>query len=145
MTLILRLIAAALGLFLLAAEAVGQETRVAAAADADVIAVYSQHVEKRLLRAHFDRANAKVSLAPFGPPGVETFAVAPDGAFVVYSATDAPAAGMTMTTHSRLEGWRSVVLWGAASLLVAAVAVSFVMWGLNGPAYLIDLIAAYCL
>ena len=47
---------------------------------------------------------------------------------------------MTMT-----EGWRSVVLWGAASLLVAVVAVSFVMWGLNGPAYLIDLIAAYCL
>jgi hypothetical protein len=46
---------------------------------------------------------------------------------------------MTMT-----QGWRSVVLWGAASLLVAAVAVSFVMWGLNGPAYLIDLIAAYC-
>ncbi len=42
-------------------------------------------------------------------------------------------------------GWRSVALWGAASLLVAAVAVSFVMWGLNGPAYLIDLIAAYCL
>src|SRR6185436_2972372 len=46
------------------------------------------------------------------------------------------AAGVTMT-----EGWRSVVLWSAASLLVAAVAVSFVMWGLNGPAYLIDLIA----
>jgi hypothetical protein len=42
------------------------------------------------------------------------------------------------------QGWRSVVLWGAASLLVAAVAVSFVMWGLNGPVYLIDLIAAYC-
>jgi hypothetical protein len=42
------------------------------------------------------------------------------------------------------QGWRSVVLWGAASLLVATVAVSFVMWGLNGPAYLIDLIAAYC-
>ena len=42
-------------------------------------------------------------------------------------------------------GWRSVVQWGAASLLVATVAVSFVMWGLNGPAYLIDLIAAYCL
>jgi hypothetical protein len=42
------------------------------------------------------------------------------------------------------QGWRSVVLWGAASLLVAAVAVSFVMWGLNGAAYLVDLIAAYC-
>ena len=47
---------------------------------------------------------------------------------------------MTMTA-----GWRSVALWGAASLVVAAVAVSFVMWGLNGPAYLVDLIAAYCL
>ena len=47
---------------------------------------------------------------------------------------------MTMT-----EGWRSVAVWGAGSLLVAAVAVSFVMWGVNGPAYLIDLIAAYCL
>ena len=50
-----------------------------------------------------------------------------------------------MTAQSKLEGWRSLVLWGAAALLLAAVVVSFVMWGLNGPAYLIDLIAAYCL
>ena len=27
----------------------------------------------------------------------------------------------------------------------AAMVVSFVLWGLNGPAYLADLIAAYCL
>ena len=41
--------------------------------------------------------------------------------------------------------WRSFLLWSAASLVVAATAVSFVLWGLNGPAYLVDLIAAYCL
>jgi len=41
-------------------------------------------------------------------------------------------------------GWRTAVLSGAAALLVAAIAVSFLLWGLNGPAYLIDLIAAYC-
>jgi hypothetical protein len=41
--------------------------------------------------------------------------------------------------------WRSFLLWSAASLLVVATVVSFVLWGLNGPAYLIDLIAAYCL
>ena len=42
-------------------------------------------------------------------------------------------------------GWRTFLLWGAAALVVAATAVSFVLWGLNGPAYLVDLIAAYCL
>jgi hypothetical protein len=29
--------------------------------------------------------------------------------------------------------------------VIAASALSFVLWGLNGPAYLVDLIAAYCL
>ena len=42
-------------------------------------------------------------------------------------------------------GWRPVLLWGLASLVVAATIVSFILWGLNGPAYLVDLIAAYCL
>jgi hypothetical protein len=41
--------------------------------------------------------------------------------------------------------WRSFLLWGGASLVVTATAVSFVLWGLNGPAYLVDLIASYCL
>ena len=41
-------------------------------------------------------------------------------------------------------GWRSALLWSAAALVVAATAVSFVLWGVNGPEYLIDLIAAYC-
>ena len=49
------LLPAAFGLLMFAAQAAAQETRVAAAADADVIAIYSQHVERRLLRAHFDR------------------------------------------------------------------------------------------
>ena len=43
------------------------------------------------------------------------------------------------------QSWRALVLWGSAALVVAATAVSFVLWGLNGPAYLVDLIAAYCL
>jgi hypothetical protein len=42
-------------------------------------------------------------------------------------------------------GWRSLLMWGAGTLIAAAIAVSFVLWGLNGPAYLVDLIAAYCL
>jgi hypothetical protein len=92
-----RPILAALGLLVFAAQAVAQETRVAAAADADVIALYSQHVERRLLRAHVDRAAAKISLVPFGPPGVETFAVAPNGAFIVTSATHDQAAGNPVT------------------------------------------------
>ena len=44
-----------------------------------------------------------------------------------------------------MSGWRSVIFWGAAALVVAVIAVTFVLWGANGPAYLIDLIAAYCL
>ena len=103
MTLILRLISAAFGLLLLAAQAVGQETRVAAAADADVIATYSPYVEKRLLRAHFDRAAAKVSLVPFGPSGVENFAVAPNGAFVVYSTIQQLIGGDPITYLSLLD------------------------------------------
>jgi hypothetical protein len=42
-------------------------------------------------------------------------------------------------------GWRSLILWSAGALVVALIGVSFVLWGLNGPAYLIDMIAAYCL
>ena len=41
--------------------------------------------------------------------------------------------------------WRPVLLWGLASLVAAATVLSFVLWGLNGPADLVDLIAAYCL
>ena len=41
--------------------------------------------------------------------------------------------------------WTQIAAWVAAALVVAATAVSIVLWGLNGPAYLVDLIAAYCL
>ena len=41
--------------------------------------------------------------------------------------------------------WRPLLLWGLVSFVVAATLLSFVLWGLNGPAYLVDLIAAYCL
>jgi hypothetical protein len=43
------------------------------------------------------------------------------------------------------SGWRSLAWWSVAALVVALTAVSFVMWGRNGAAYLVDLIAAYCL
>ena len=43
-----------------------------------------------------------------------------------------------------LRGWRPLLLWGAAALVAAAIAVTFVLWGTNGPAYLVDLIAASC-
>ena len=43
------------------------------------------------------------------------------------------------------EGWRSLIAWSAGALLVALIAVTFVLWGTNGPAYIVDLIAAYCL
>jgi hypothetical protein len=42
-------------------------------------------------------------------------------------------------------GWGRLALWGGVSLIVAATAVSFVLWGLNGPAYLVEMVAAYCL
>jgi hypothetical protein len=86
-----------------AAQAVAQETRVAAAANADVIAIYSQHVERRLLRVYFDRAAAEISLVPFGPPGVENFAVGPNGAFIVYSTTRDEGAGTLVTYLSLLD------------------------------------------
>jgi len=43
-----------------------------------------------------------------------------------------------------MAGWRTALLWGAVAVVVAATVVSFVLWGVNGPAYLVDLIAAYC-
>jgi len=43
------------------------------------------------------------------------------------------------------SGWRAALLWGVAALFAATVAVTFVLWGVNGPSYLVDLIAAYCL
>jgi hypothetical protein len=64
-----RLIVAVLGAFVFAAQALAQSTPVAVAADADLIAVSSRHVERQLLRLHFDRAAAKVSLVPLEPPG----------------------------------------------------------------------------
>ncbi len=42
-------------------------------------------------------------------------------------------------------GWRTALLWGVAALFAATVAVTFVLWGVKGPGYLVDLIAAYCL
>jgi len=98
-----RLILAAFGLLMFAAQAAAREPPVAAAAAADVIAIYSQHVEKRLLRAHFDRAAAKVSLVPFGPTGIENFAVAPSGAFIICSATRREALGDPVTDLSLLD------------------------------------------
>jgi hypothetical protein len=103
-----RLLQAALGVFMFVTQVAAQETRVAAAANADVIALYSPYVEKRLLRAHFDRANAKLSLVPFGPLGVEKFAVAPDGALpgealIVYSTTRDDSAGVSVTYLSLLD------------------------------------------
>jgi hypothetical protein len=41
--------------------------------------------------------------------------------------------------------WRALLLWSALALVVVLIGVSFVLWGLNGPAYLVDLIETYCL
>ena len=43
------------------------------------------------------------------------------------------------------QGWRPLLAWGAIALLFALTGVSFVLWGTNGPAYIVDLVAAYCL
>jgi hypothetical protein len=43
------------------------------------------------------------------------------------------------------RGWRPLLAWGAVALLVALIGISFVLWGTNGPAYIVDLVAAYCL
>jgi uncharacterized membrane protein len=44
-----------------------------------------------------------------------------------------------------IRGWRPMLAWGAVALLVALTGISFVLWGTNGPAYIVDLVAAYCL
>jgi len=89
-TLLNRLMPAVLAV-LLAMPAVAEvPTPVAAARDADVIALCSPHEDKLLLRVRFDRSTGKVSFAPFGPPGVEIFAVAPRGAFTVYAGIQDP-------------------------------------------------------
>lgn len=43
-----------------------------------------------------------------------------------------------------IRGWRSALLWGAAALVVSVTGLSFVLWGVNGPAYLVNLIETYC-
>ena len=43
------------------------------------------------------------------------------------------------------RGWRSLLAWGAVALLAAMTGMTFVLWGTNGPAYIVDLVAAYCL
>ncbi|MBS0221734.1 MAG: hypothetical protein JSR91_13425 [Proteobacteria bacterium] len=44
-----------------------------------------------------------------------------------------------------MASWRSLILWSVAALVVAATAVSFVLWGTHGAAYLIDMVETYCL
>lgn len=43
-----------------------------------------------------------------------------------------------------MAGWRSLILWSLAALVVVATAVSFVLWGRNGAAYLVDMVQTYC-
>ncbi len=50
-----------------------------------------------------------------------------------------------MTAAPTSSAWRSPIVWAPAALVIVAVLLSFVMWGVNGPAYLVDLVAAYCL
>ena len=44
-----------------------------------------------------------------------------------------------------IRGWRKLLGLGALALLFALTGLSFVLWGTNGPAYIVDLVAAYCL
>jgi hypothetical protein len=41
-------------------------------------------------------------------------------------------------------GWRSLLLWSAGALLIALTLVTFIFWGRNGAAYLVDLVETYC-
>ena len=43
------------------------------------------------------------------------------------------------------RGWRGLLAWSALALLFALTGVTFLLWGTNCPAYLVDLVAAYCL
>jgi WD40 repeat protein len=80
---------------LIAASATAQS--IAGAADDNCIAVNSEHVERRLLRVQFDQTAGKVAFSPFGPPGIEKFAVAPKGTFVVYAGI--PGSDFEQTPH----------------------------------------------
>src|SRR5258708_2464910 len=87
MRVLASLLASLFGVLVIVSSAAAQSAgSIAVAADDDCIAVYSEDVERRLLRVHFDQAAGKVAFSPFGPIGIETFAVAPKGAFVVYAA-----------------------------------------------------------
>jgi hypothetical protein len=86
----LALIVALLGA-LVAASAAAQSTT--GSADDSCAA----NVERRLLRVHFDQTTGTVAFSPFGPPGIEKFAVAPKGAFVVYAGI--PGSGFEQAPH----------------------------------------------
>ena len=92
------LLSSVLALLVIVTSAAAQSAAsIAVAADDNCVAVYSEHVERRLLRVHFDQAARKVAFSPFGPTGIETFAVAPKGAFVVYTAI--PDGAFERTPH----------------------------------------------
>jgi MFS family permease len=66
---------------------------------------------------------------------------------VARPATRAAQAARRSTAHDgpvMTDGWRSLILWSLAALVVAATAVSFVLWGRNGAAYLVDMVQTYC-
>lgn len=44
-----------------------------------------------------------------------------------------------------MAGGRSLLLWSVVALVIAATGASFLLWGRNGAAYLIDLVETYCL
>jgi len=70
---------------------------------ADVIAIYSQHVERRLLRAHVDRAAATISLVPFGAAGCRDFRGGAQRCVHFTSATRDQAAGNPATDMFLLD------------------------------------------
>jgi hypothetical protein len=45
------------------------------------------------------------------------------------------------STRESASQW---AVWMSAGAVIALCAVVFLLWGLNGPVYLFDMIAAYC-
>ena len=84
-----------LAALMIAASAAAQS--IAVAARGNCVAVFADHLERQLLRVQFDQAAGNVAFSLFGPPGIETFAVAPAGAFVVYAGM--PGSGSDQPPH----------------------------------------------
>jgi hypothetical protein len=57
-------------------------------------------------------------------------------------AVDAPTAQTTQSLPRNAPRW---LLWTVGAVAAVVCITAFLLWGINGPTYIFDLIAAYCI